>query len=334
MSAPPYQKLFWGSYHKHTAHLSHAREHGAYLLLIGALWNNEGRLPADDDVLAGYAKLTTKEWLALKPRLMPLFKIVRGKLTQPRVTDDLAKYRDTSGKRKEAGKAGGLASRGKDTGNREAIATRLPTKPEPEPEPKEEEDANASFVVAASPSPTPSLFEVEVVKPEPKGKARTYPEAFEAAWKAYPHTKGRSSKPLALARWSKLPKAEQAIMAEAARRFAPHVPTVCGGKGAPDMAVWIGDGKHLNWIEDDAPAGPARVWPGPADLRAAVIRATTEDFAVGYLDPCEWRGDPAAVIAPNTFTASKLRAEAGHVFDKHGVGIVATRTKAGEAVAA
>lgn len=135
MNAPPYQKLFWGSYHKHTSHLSHAAQHGAYLLLIGALWNNGGRLEADDDTLAAYAKLSLEEWSAIKPKLlMPgMLKIVRGKLTQARVTEDLAKYRDTSGKRKEAGKAGGMASAGKIKENRPAIASDLPTKPEPEP---------------------------------------------------------------------------------------------------------------------------------------------------------------------------------------------------------
>lgn len=138
MSAPPYQKFFWGSYHKHTSQLRDARDHGAYLLLIGALWNNGGRLPADDDVLAGYAKLSAKEWAGIKPRLMPLFRIVRGSLTQLRVTEDLAKYESTSGKRKAAGKAGGEARARNHTENRQAIATSLPTKPEPESEPKKE----------------------------------------------------------------------------------------------------------------------------------------------------------------------------------------------------
>jgi uncharacterized protein YdaU (DUF1376 family) len=139
MAAPPYQKLFWGSYHKHTAHLRHAREHGAYLLLIGALWNNDGKLPADDETLASYAMVGPKEWAAIRPKLMPMFSVSRGKLTQPRVTEDLAKYKSTSGKRKEAGKAGGNASAGKHKGNGAAIATVLPTKPEPESEPKERE---------------------------------------------------------------------------------------------------------------------------------------------------------------------------------------------------
>jgi uncharacterized protein YdaU (DUF1376 family) len=108
------------------------------MLLIGALWNNGGRLDASDETLAAYAKLSAEEWKAVKPKLlMPnMLKVVRGKLTQARVTEDLAKYRDTSGKRSEAGKAGGLASAGKAKENRQANASRLPTKPEPEPEPK------------------------------------------------------------------------------------------------------------------------------------------------------------------------------------------------------
>lgn len=138
MTAPPYQKFFWGSYHKHTPHLRHAREHGAYLLLIGALWNNGGRLPADDETLASYAMLTPKEWAAVKPKVMPLFRVVRGKLTNPRVTEDLAKYKSTSGKRKQAGKAGGETTARKQRENRAAIATILPTQSEPESEPKKE----------------------------------------------------------------------------------------------------------------------------------------------------------------------------------------------------
>lgn len=164
MSAPPYQKLFWGSYHKHTAHLSHAREHGAYLLLIGALWNNDGKLPADDETLAAYARLTVKEWLAVKPKLMPMFRLSRGKLTQPRVTEDLASYKDTSGKRKQAGKAGGLASGGKRKGNREANASVLPTKPEPEPDSSSVPNGTGETPLSAS--PPDDLAELRSLEPK------------------------------------------------------------------------------------------------------------------------------------------------------------------------
>lgn len=125
MSAPPYQKWFWGSYHKHTAHLRDARDHGAYILLIGALWNAGGRLSADDETLAAYAKLSVKDWQAVKPRLLPMFKLVRGKLTHPRVTEDLAEYADTIRQRKLAGKSGGEARARKVRENRIAGARSL-----------------------------------------------------------------------------------------------------------------------------------------------------------------------------------------------------------------
>lgn len=248
MAAPPYQKFFWGSYHKHTAHLRDARDHGAYLLLIGALWNNDGKLPADDETLAAFAKLTPKEWAIVRPKLMPLFRVVRGKLTQPRVTEDLAKYESTSGKRKEAGKAGGKASAGKRYGNPPAIASILPTKPEPEPEPKEERSIDL-FVSTAPPPETPA-----------RQRNRTYPVDFEIAWKAYPHFAGRSSKPDACAEWKRLPLDERTGLVGAILRFTPKVPEVCGGKGAPDMARWLKHGKHLAWIGTQT--GPAGAdWP-------------------------------------------------------------------------
>lgn len=127
MSAPPYQKFFWGSYHKNTAHLKGPTEHGAYLLIIGALWNNGGRLAADDASLAAHAQMTVRDWLKIKPKLMPFFTVRRGKLSQPRVTDDLAKFESTSCKRKSAGKLGAIATNGKRTVSGAAIAARLPT---------------------------------------------------------------------------------------------------------------------------------------------------------------------------------------------------------------
>lgn len=161
---------------------------------------------------------------------------------------------------------------------------------------------------------------------KPKARARhDYPEAFEAAWRAYPHHEGRSSKPNSLARWKKLPADEQTGLVDAIERFKPKVGSVCGGKGAPDMAVWLGDGKHLNWMEPKGgTAHPAAAWAGPPDLRARIVAAMGDDFARGYLDRCEWREEPtSAVVAPNTYTASRLRTDVGDIFDRLGVGILA-----------
>lgn len=304
MSAPPYQKFFWGSYHKHTAHLRGAKEHGAYLLLIAALWNNEGRLPGDDDTLAAYAQVTLKEWQAMKPKLLrpTLLKLSRGKLMQDRVTEDLAKYCDTSGKRKAAGKIGGEASASSKKENRQANATDLPTKPEPEPEPKEE-SANALFVVAEAPTAAP--------KAKPK-KRRDYPSEFEAVWRAYPHHEGRSSKPNAFAQWERLPEDEREAIPGAIAAFKLKVGDVCGGKGAPDMALWLKDDKHLTWMAKGmVPALPlADHAPFPsAGVRQLVVVAKGETWAKTWLDQCRWDQPTKTIICPRQLTVDRLRAE-------------------------
>lgn len=308
MSAPPYQKLFWGSYHKHTAHLSHAREHGAYLLLIGALWNNDGRLPADDETLAAYARLTTKEWLTVKPKLMPLFRVVRGKLTQPRVVEDLAKYKDTSSKRKEAGRAGGNASAGKQALNREANAAGLPTKPEPEPE-KER-------------TPSPQGGEVDLTR---FSKALLvaadagcgFDLLLDRLHKIQPVCEGR--------RKSTIPDVDRALRAALKRGGMPSAiwaavqnfyalpsSTKDDGQYASGAAVVLNKDR---WKEFAAPAVgakvaavPAATFDGPADLRAAIVRIKDEDYARRWLDHyCRWRKEDRTLLARSEVVASTLR---------------------------
>lgn len=117
-----------------------------------------------------------------------------------------------------------------------------------------EEDANASFV-----SPI-----VEAI-PTSRQRKRAYPAEFEAAWKAYPHHPGRSSKPNACDEWKRLPPDEQSDLVGCIERFTPNVATTCGGKGAPDMARWLKHGKHLTWAlaepETEEPAlSPEDQW--------------------------------------------------------------------------
>lgn len=232
MSAPPYMKLFWGDYHKRTRHLTRD-QHGAYFLLIGEAWQLGGALPDDDAKLAAWALCTRAEWAAIKPIVMEFFSLRRGKWWQDRVREELASYEATSRKRKEAGKKGGKASVGNTKGNKEANACLLPTKPEPEPEPVSKIEAKASLS-SAPPSAAPM----------------TYPEPFEAAWKAYPHVKGRSSKPKALGYWRRLPPATREALPSAIARYARDGREPKAECGAPAMQRWLAEARFSDWMPE------------------------------------------------------------------------------------
>ncbi len=156
-------------------------------------------------------------------------------------------------------------------------------------------DANASSV----------LTEPKTTR-APSRKSKTVgPEPFEAAWKAYPHVEGRSSKPNALAEWKKLGEDEQAGLPAAIQRFAPKVGQAHGDKGAPCMARWLKDGKHLNWMPPAA-AAPVLEFDGPPALLASVLHATNEDFVRKWVRPCRWREADRALVARNSFSAKQL----------------------------
>lgn len=294
MAAPPYQKLFWGSYHKHTAHLSHAREHGAYLLLIGALWNNEGRLPGDDDTLAAYAKLTVKEWVVIKPKLFRpgLLRLIRGKLGQDRVTEDLAKYRDISGKRKAAGKTGGEASAGKYSENGQANAARLPTKPEPEPKDKN--------------PPIP-----------PAGGPRSV--SFEGAWRLW-HTSGAANRGPDEA-WSLWPGCADRCPGGETELLVcvrAHLSRLAANPRETRKAFhrWLRDDGFTAYLSA-APAAPD--WPGPPEVWNLVAAPPRDEaYAISWLSRCTWSDVPKAVIGGAT-SIDKLRADLGREFEERGI---------------
>ena len=119
---------------------------------------------------------------------------------------------------------------------------------------------------SATPNRTITLTTKNLKGSKPPARA-AYPPEFEEAWKAYPHHEGRSSKPKSLLAWKALPTEERLSLLTAIGRFTAKVDDACGGKGAPDMARWLRDAKHLNWSQ-----GPPVDWPALVDLWRATGR--------------------------------------------------------------
>ena len=84
-----------------------------------------------------------------------------------------------------------------------------------------------------------------------------YPEPFEAAWKAYPHVRGRSSKPKALGFWRRLPKPHRDQLPAAASRYAREGREPKAECGAAGMHLWIRDQKFLDWLAPEPSAAPS-----------------------------------------------------------------------------
>lgn len=304
MSAPPYMRLYWGDYHRDTRHLSRS-EHGAYFMLLSALWNNGGKLPTDDATLAKHAMCSPREWADMKPTMMAFFKVVRGRLTHKRVTEELSKYADTVRKRKAAGKKGGSSTHGKDTENSQANAKQKPTKPEPEPEPVEG-------------SNDPSLSPGKPVGARGKAKASLLVEGF-------PDSEAiTAAGALIEAAGVRLDAADHA------KRFRAYY--VSRGRELADWgAAWVG------WIEVEigkappaaqpAPTSAAPfVWSGPAGLWADVVAVMGAELAQTYLGTCEVRGDE--LVARRGVVFDRLKRDVPGPVAKSGLTLVLERKPA------
>lgn len=109
MSERPFMQLYVSDFVGDTLLLS--TEHiGAYLLLLIALWNADGELPADDVKLARVARLTAKKWRTIATDLLPFFEVADGVLTHHRLTKELQKSKAQSNSRALAGAKGGTAN--------------------------------------------------------------------------------------------------------------------------------------------------------------------------------------------------------------------------------
>lgn len=109
--------IWTDAYAADTGHLT-TLEHGAYLLLLFAMWNAGGSLPNDERRLARYAKMTLDKWRRIAPTIMEFFTVEDdGSLTQKRLQLELKKV---SCKVEKARAAGAIGGRAKSLKNKDA----------------------------------------------------------------------------------------------------------------------------------------------------------------------------------------------------------------------
>lgn len=113
MSAPPYMPLYWSDYQGGTSALD-CEQHGAYLLLLGKMWQAGGTLPNEPVILSRLVGLTKARWLKISPPVMALFTVVGGAITQKRLAAELKIIEEKYERRANAGSLGGRAKSLKD----------------------------------------------------------------------------------------------------------------------------------------------------------------------------------------------------------------------------
>lgn len=122
--ANPYMPLFTGDYKRDTDHLM-AEEHGAYLLLIMALWDRGGSIKNDPALLARTARVSLRRWPKIWQALEDFFIIQNGQVSHGRVTRELERTAVISEKRRSAAlKAKGKKS-SKNNNGKAAIAKQM-----------------------------------------------------------------------------------------------------------------------------------------------------------------------------------------------------------------
>ncbi len=138
-------QLYVGDYLRDTRHLT-AEQHGAYLLLLMAMWNADGTLPSDPRKLARIAACTPSRWAKIADDVMAFFTVEGPVVTNARLSRELKKASEKSIKRADAGRAGVTAkSLKKLTASKANDDGLLKHSSEPEPDKSSEDKSSGVF---------------------------------------------------------------------------------------------------------------------------------------------------------------------------------------------
>lgn len=108
MSERPFMQLYVSDFVGDTLHLS-TEQIGAYMLLLMAMWNAGGKLPADDQKLSRVVRMSVKKWKSISADLMCFFDGDSDSIWHNRLTKELEKSERKSQSRSSAGAKGAAA---------------------------------------------------------------------------------------------------------------------------------------------------------------------------------------------------------------------------------
>lgn len=234
MSAPPFMPLYLGEYFADTVHLS-TLEHGAYFLLLTAMWRAGGRLPADDGRLARLTLCTADEWTEMRPTIMAFFTRSGGHITQKRLARELVKYATRVEGARKAGKASAekRLNENNDDGSTtvELPLQRNPTNQNQNYNQKEEIEDVVSD--ETTPRAQPGAPTIDIFDDFPKG-------AFTLWYANYPHKVGRDA---AARSFAAIQTARRATFAELERGLRFYISSKPPDRSWCNPATWLNQGR-------------------------------------------------------------------------------------------
>jgi uncharacterized protein YdaU (DUF1376 family) len=108
MTAADGMMLWTGDYLADTFHLT-LSQHGAYLLILMAMWRNGGYLPLDETRIANLVRLPKNKWRQIAQPVMDLMTVEGDRFTQKRLLSNLKSTLERIEKNRLSGSAGGQA---------------------------------------------------------------------------------------------------------------------------------------------------------------------------------------------------------------------------------
>jgi uncharacterized protein YdaU (DUF1376 family) len=252
----PFMPIYWGDYFRDTRHLT-CEQHGAYLQLLGSMWNAGGSLPDDDKKLARFTGCTASRWAKISAEVLDFFDRQGGEITHKRLMFELEKAQEKSIIRSRSGIKGAQAKalKNKNMASANASANAEPLlKHSSEPEPEEIIDTVVSKSLSS-----------------PRQSAKSQMDGFDDFWSAYPRkvAKGAAERSYAKALSVIADPDPPSVLRSAAERFAASNPDP---QFTPHPATWLNSRRWEDETDerpDPSSSQTARGGQSPSEARRA-----------------------------------------------------------------